>query len=259
MTIHVYDGMAVLRERFNTTGPNSGPRGVFSEMLDEDRSNVFIWCFEGKGSLNTRRALFPGYKVRPSSMTDGIMAMIQLTRDVLKHTRAIQVSVPGFEADDVIAHLAQVHGMGGDNMVIHTVDRDLHALATRNVTVTANPLKECTPDQVRLYKTLVGDPSDKIPGLKGFGQKAWEACNPRLLQAAMDGLIAGRPVAHQFVQAGMKGPTADRIVEPEVADQLRIFWQIIGFFPLPDGWDNQVIAGKPDRQAGDAMLREFFH
>lgn len=270
MTIHVYDGMAVLRRRFDTDVLGRGPRNVVTEMLNLPRTDVAVWCFEGKGSLVKRRKLYPGYKDRPSTMTDGLHSLVSLTRDALKHTRALQVAVPGREADDVIAHVCQVFG-SGDRVMVHTIDRDLKALETANVTVDCKPIKICveptdprqdvvlTPGEVRLYKTLVGDPSDCIPGMKGFGPKAFAACNRQLLQIAMNALVAGQGHPLLFIRAGVKEGMAERICAREQLEQLQAFWTITGFLPLPDDWDQYVVPGKEDRDAAISTLAQFMH
>lgn len=272
MTIHIYDGMAVLRRKFENDPFGRGVRSVFVEMLTAPRCDVHIWCFEGRGSLAARRKLLPTYKDRPSTMTDGIRPMIDLVRDALKHTRAIQIAVPGREADDVIAHLCEVHGPTAKGGVrVHTVDRDLIVLQTSQVKVDVKPLKvvmdntdhskdvEIPPADVPLYKALVGDPSDCIPGMPKFGPKAFVAADRRLLQIAFDALCAGRPSAAAFVAAGVKEAMAERMCAPEQADLLRTYARVIDFMPLPGGWDEHVVAGTPNQTLGDELLKRFHH
>ncbi|MFC7661768.1 hypothetical protein ACFQWF_01465 [Methylorubrum suomiense] len=64
--IHIYDGMAVLRRRFDGNMLNSGPRSVFGDMLELPRSDVAIWCFEGRGSSTPAGRSSPATRcVRP--------------------------------------------------------------------------------------------------------------------------------------------------------------------------------------------------
>ncbi|QEE37967.1 MULTISPECIES: hypothetical protein [unclassified Methylobacterium] len=270
MSIQIFDGMAVLRRRFDTDHLGRGPRTVFSEMLQLRPGDVAVWCFEGTGSIKARRAIYPGYKDRPSSLTDGLRALIDLTRDALAHTRAIQVAVPGREADDVIAHLCDTYGSTQD-VLVHTIDRDLLALQRDRVRVDVKPLKIVMdpadhtkdvlvePCHIRLFKALCGDPSDKIPGMPGFGGKAFARCLPDLLQAAMQELVDGRPRPALFVEAGVKEAMAGRMCEPDQAEQLRAFWQIVGFLPMPDDWHRNLATGTENAAAGDAVLRRFMH
>lgn len=268
--IEIFDGMAVLRRRFDTDFLGKGPRNVFSEMLRLPRDRVAIWCFEGAGSIKARRAIYPGYKERPSTMTDGLRSLVELTREALTHTRAIQVAVPGREADDVIAHLCATYGTTQD-VKVHTIDRDLLALQRDRVKVDVKPLVvvmdpedhtkdvPVRPQHIRLYKALCGDPSDKIPGMAGFGGKAFARCNPDRLQAAMDELVAGFPKPALFVEAGVKEGMAGRICEPRQAELLRAFWSIVGFLPMPDDWHRFLAAGTENTFAGNAVLAKFMH
>jgi hypothetical protein len=271
VTIHIYDGMAVLRRRFDEALPGQfgrGPRSVFTEMLALPKADVAVWCFEGRGAKFVRQRILPGYKDRPSTMTDGLHALVDLTRKALEHTRAIQVAVPQREADDVIAHLCETYGETGPVMV-HTIDRDLKALETAKVKVDVSALKIVVdkldskqdrivePCFIHLYKALVGDPSDRVPGLPNFGPLTFAKCDWPLLNMAMKALAAGQVHREMFLRAGVKEPTADRIVEQ--ADHLRACWDVTAFLPMPGDWEEGITVGKPNQAAGDAVLRQFMH
>lgn len=272
MTIHVYDGMAVLRRRFDEALPGKfgrGPRSVFNEMLAAQPGDVHLWCFEGMGSKRERQKILPGYKDRPSTMTDGLHALVDLTRQALAHTRCFQIAVPRREADDVVAHLCTLYGQTAE-VRVHTVDRDLLALQQHRVTLVGmKPLKVVVdkldprkdvviqPSEIHLYKTLVGDQSDRVPGLQGFGPKTFVACNRVLLNVAMQSLLVGRPSAEAFVLAGVKEPTAKRIVEQ--AAHIKACWDVTAFLPMPGDWEDHIQVGKPDQAAGDALLKRFMH
>lgn len=272
MTIHIYDAMAVLRRRFDEALPGQfgrGPRSVFNEMLAAQPGDVHLWAFEGRGAKHERQKILPGYKDRPSTMTDGLHALVDLTRQALAHTRAIQISVPRREADDVIAHLCETYGSGASDIVVHTVDRDLYALQGGRVRVDVKPLKivvdkldptkdvTITPAEIHLFKSLVGDPSDRVPGLQGFGPKAFIACDRRLLAVAMQSLVAGRSRADLFVAAGVKEATAQRIVEQ--AAHIKACWDVTSFLPMPGDWEDGIEVGKPNQAAGSEILARYMH
>ncbi|WP_273288227.1 hypothetical protein [Methylorubrum populi] len=271
--IHVYDGMAVLRRRFDEALPGQfgrGPRSVFTEMLSLPQADVALWCFEGKGAKFVRQKILPGYKDRPSTMTDGLHALVDLTRQALSHTRAFQISVPQREADDVIAHLCATYGET-TQVTVHTVDRDLLALETKNVRVDVRPLKIVVdkedpkkdrfvdPAFIRLYKALCGDPSDRVPGLAKFGPLTFAKCDWPRLNMAMKALVAGQVHRELFIAAGVKEPTADRICDPETVKHLKACWDVVGFLPMPSDWEDGITVGKPNPAAGDAILRRFMH
>lgn len=102
------------------------------------------------------------------------------------------VKVDNGEADDYIISQAKE----GDQ--VFSNDRDLWVLLGKSVKiyVQANTpvtpemlwqkFKTNNPDEVTLYKSLVGDPSDNIPGKRGFGAAAWD----KLDQAKKDELFS---------------------------------------------------------------------
>lgn len=273
MTIHLYDGMAVLRRKFEHDLFGQGVRGVVNEMLSAQRTDVHLWCFEGRYSLSARRKIFDGYKRRDSTMRDGMMPLIELVREAMKHTRAIQIQVDNREADDVLAHLCHVYGptaVGG--VRVHTVDRDLLVLQTPNVSFPGlKPLKivmdnsdhskdvEVPPAQIPLYKALCGDPSDKIPGMPGFGPKTFAVTNRVRLQLAFDALCRGDLRPELWVEAGVKQRTAERICAPEQAELLRCYRKLIDFLPMPGDWEDGITPGVPNPDKVNEVLTKFKH
>ena len=89
------------------------------------------------------------------------------------------IKVTNGEADDyIIANASE-----GDT--VWSNDRDLWVLLDK-VSIYTQATTKVTPDmlmqkfntykphEVKLYKALVGDPSDNIPGRRGFGPGAWD-------------------------------------------------------------------------------------
>jgi DNA polymerase-1 len=100
----------------------------------------------------------------------------------------VAVDLAGFEADDIIATLAERAKARGDDVVIVTGDRDTYQLVEDpHVKVLYNRrgvsdyafydeagIKErtgVTPAQYPEYAALRGDPSDNLPGVPGVGEK----------------------------------------------------------------------------------------
>lgn len=230
MTIHLYDGLNVIRRALDTDPLGRAPRSLFLRMATTP--GIHVWCFEGAGSLNERRKLLPSYKDRPSTMTDGFHAMVDLIREVFTHTPAIQVQVRGYEADDAIASIVKRYA-GADEILIHTTDKDLNALCEfPGVKTTANPIPNCEPKFVTLYKTLVGDRSDRIPGIRGFGDKTWELCQHDKLLLAFHRLLEGAPDTQRFLDAGVPERLANKIVEQ--ADEVKTYWDVVSLRSIPD-------------------------
>jgi DNA polymerase-1 len=94
----------------------------------------------------------------------------------------------GYEADDLIASATRVEIAAGGTCLLFTSDKDAYQLVSDSVTV-LSPRRGATamdrigplevvqrlgvlPEQVPDFKALAGDPSDRIPGVKGIGVKS---------------------------------------------------------------------------------------
>lgn len=109
------------------------------------------------------------------------------------------------------------------------------------------------PHEVRLYKTLVGDPSDSIPGIPGFGPKTWERCDREAylrLVRGEDGTLVDAPPR---VRAWLDSPDNRRL--------LRTMWQVVGFLPVPeaesDAFRIRVERGDPSPAVVEYVLRQL--
>ena len=140
-----------------------------------------IFVTEGKDSLARRKTFLPTYKSGRSSRCPAQYEAFNTCKDQLLQTfldLGSQVATcNGCEADDTLTYLAQ-HLPG--EIVVLTEDGDLSAPLNERVSLwrKSEKLVECpygpfAPRFVTLYKALVGDTSDAIPGAKGFGKQAW--------------------------------------------------------------------------------------
>jgi DNA polymerase-1 len=93
---------------------------------------------------------------------------------------------PGYEADDFLAAAAAREEAAGGRTLVATSDRDAFQLATERTTI-LQPVRGqpaarigpaevrerygVEPDQVVDFIALRGDPSDRIPGARGIGEK----------------------------------------------------------------------------------------
>lgn len=148
-----------------------------------------IAALEGsKGNLRRRRIL-PEYKeTKEQDADDETIAeqknlCIEGCQRLLMHLGATLVQTPFAEADDTIAHL--VSRLPG-NHAVYTVDQDLLACWKPGLSIYVTDrsvgapelrdsfkgmeLAEVGPRMVTLYKSIVGDSSDKIKGCPGVGE-----------------------------------------------------------------------------------------
>lgn len=152
---------------------------------------VIVW--EGGGSRN-RRALYPDYKAtRKPEKLNRFYEDIQQSEEnrnyqvrelvsILKCLPVCQIYVEDCEADDAIAYLSK-NKFYQENKVIVSSDKDfyqlldertkIYRLHKKDIVGTDDILKEYLihPSNFALAKSMCGDASDNIAGVKGLGFK----------------------------------------------------------------------------------------
>ncbi|MBV9383144.1 MAG: DNA polymerase I [Solirubrobacterales bacterium] len=178
-------------ENFNTTTgqPTNAVYG-FTAMLinvlrDEQPTHVAV-AFD-RGEPTFRHEQWVEYKANRRETPEDFRSQLSLIFEVLDALGIRRLSVPGYEADDVIATLATAATAEGMDVLIVTGDRDVLQLVSGQVTVlmTRRGITEMTrftpesvrekyglsPDQYPDFAALRGDPSDNLPGIPGVGEK----------------------------------------------------------------------------------------
>jgi 5'-3' exonuclease len=186
----------------NKEGTHVGGLGGFIRSLNSlittiKPTSVYV-VFDGVGSSINRKNLLPEYKsgrniVRITNWdsfdsldeehdakVDQIIRLIHY----LKCLPVKTVSLDKVEADDVIAYLSNILSNKHNSQVyIVSNDKDFIQLTTNKITVYRPTEKDFySKDLIKqnfgvlaenfiLYKTLLGDASDKVPGIKGLGEK----------------------------------------------------------------------------------------
>jgi DNA polymerase-1 len=163
-----------------------GFTSMLIKLLDEEGPDAIAVAWDRK-EPTFRKEMYPEYKATRTSAPDIFRSQIPLIEEVLDAMEIPQVSVAGFEADDIIATLSkQGRGLGYDVVVV-TGDRDAFQLSADDLTIlytlrgisdtvhaTPEWLKkkyDITPDRYVEYAALRGDSSDNLPGVPGVGEK----------------------------------------------------------------------------------------
>ncbi|MFI3301151.1 MAG: DNA polymerase I [Candidatus Gastranaerophilales bacterium] len=134
-----------------------------------------------------RTETFAEYKSNRKAMPDPMKTQMDLIYEGLRAFDIPIYTKEGFEADDVIGTLSKIACEAGYNVLILTGDQDAFQLVDKEGCVKVilpykGELIEYNwdkiyekmgvyPDQVIDYKSLRGDVSDCIPGIKGIGVK----------------------------------------------------------------------------------------
>lgn len=177
-----------------------------------------IICFDGKGGSARRKKLFPQYKAQRtvntrltrinsnSSVEDERISMGQQIQRLTNYLEKLPVTVMAterIEADDAIAYIAKQVLPNSQHFIMST-DTDFLQLIDDRIQVWSPTAKKfyfkedmksrfnLRPENYILYKSLTGDKSDNIPGIKGLGQKTLEKRLPMLFGddiVSMDDLV----------------------------------------------------------------------
>ncbi|WP_347550243.1 5'-3' exonuclease H3TH domain-containing protein [Pseudalkalibacillus hwajinpoensis] len=157
-------------------------------LMKEYEPSHFVVTWDVKRNETKRKALFEDYKGTREDLPSPLIQQYETAVNLFRSTGIPQLTVEGFEADDVIGTLSDrwtKEGMG--DCFIYSNDRDLLQLLNPSVSqiiairkegdrvYTEEHFKteyEISPDQWVDVKALLGDKSDNIPGVAGVGDKA---------------------------------------------------------------------------------------
>ena len=196
----------------NSEGIHVGGLGGFLRSLGTlinqiQPTSVYV-VFDGEGSTTNRKNLLPEYKSgrhlhritnwdtfedldeEHDAKVDQIVRIIQYLKCIPVKT----VALDKVEADDIIAYLSKhIASLDPENKAfIVSSDKDFIQLTDEQITVYRPIEKDFYTKEVVMkkfgvlaenfivYKTLMGDASDKIPGIKGLGAKKLAKLFPEL-------------------------------------------------------------------------------
>lgn len=215
--ILIIDGLNLFLRNFavlnyiNPEGTHIGGLGGFLRSLGSlvkqlKPTSIYI-VFDGVGSSINRKNLLPEYKSGRSvlrvnklsfdsqekeneSKTDQIIHLIHY----LQCLPVKILSLDGVEADDIIAFLSKELTKDKKNKAyIVSADNDFLQLVDENISMYRSVEKEFVnpkvvkekygvhPHNFLLYKTLMGDSSDKVGGVKGLGKGKFDKLFPEVL------------------------------------------------------------------------------
>ncbi|MBI5866390.1 MAG: DNA polymerase I, partial [Planctomycetes bacterium] len=194
-TLYLIDGHAqVYRAYFAPFGNLSSPTGeptravhVFSQMilnlLRDRRPDYLAVVFDVSDETVFRKDIYPEYKAHRDPPPEDLPRQARRIEQILRAAGIPILSLNRFEADDVLATLAQ--RLAGPDLDVYFVskDKDLEQLLNEHVNLydpgkdqvispaTLLELKGWTPQQAVEAQCLMGDPVDNVPGVRGIGEK----------------------------------------------------------------------------------------
>jgi DNA polymerase I len=161
-------------------------------LREKYRPDYVAWVNDAGTSFREER--YPEYKSTREKLDNELQADFDRALEricaMLEAFRIPLITVPGYEADDVIGTLATRGAERGFQSVIVSGDKDFYQLIGPGIALlnpgrggaaaveetwvdesNASERLGVTPNQVVDYLSLVGDSSDNIPGVRGIGDK----------------------------------------------------------------------------------------
>ncbi len=136
-----------------------------------------------------RHQMYDGYKATRHGMPEELAQQMPVLKELLTDLGYRQVTAEGWEADDILGTLAAACDARRDDCFLATGDRDSLQLVSESTTVLlattvmgrsktvsmdVDAIAEkygIQPKQLIEVKSLMGDASDNIPGVRGIGEK----------------------------------------------------------------------------------------
>ena len=180
--------------------------GYVTRIFDPTRV-IVVW--DGKGGSANRKNINPDYKAQRATARithwglydtkeqemEALIGQLIRVQDYLECLPVTQVQIEKLEADDIMAYIAKQSSYSKvKKCTIVSSDKDFLQLVDDTVEVYA-PVKKKTftednifdelkvlPENYNIVKSLLGDNSDNLKGVKGLGIKTIVAEFPKLLK-----------------------------------------------------------------------------
>lgn len=225
--------------------------------------DVMLVVFDGYNASAKRRAIYPGYKIGRQSAPDNFYIQLKELHQMLRNWGGVPtIQIPGVEADDVIATICQsLDIFTYDEIQVDSTDKDFLALANHVVKTPSCKMPDAVTvaADIRLYKTLKGDTSDKIPGLYLFADKSFAALtdeHKRNWAKCLDG--DKDACEYDTGSLGLGKPSHIKNFH-ESLPQLRSYWQVVNFFPISiEEITKHIHVGQKDYTAANNNLKRLF-
>lgn len=192
----IIDGHSLLYRAFYALPPLTNKKGqptgaVYGFLLTlfraikDLKANYIVTCFDTK-KPTFRHEAFKEYKIHRPEMPGGIVSQIPIMKEVLESFNIPIFEKDGFEADDLVATIAEKTRNGVETFIL-SGDLDNLQLVDENTKVytLGKGIKDSViydklkvverfgvePNQMNDFKALTGDASDNVPGVPGIGKK----------------------------------------------------------------------------------------
>jgi DNA polymerase I len=183
---YIYRAFYAVRELQTSKGfPTNAIFGfinMLQRLLQDQQPQHLAVVFDTKGKT-FRNNLYTAYKANRLAMPETLRPQIPRIKEVVRAFRIPVLELEGYEADDIIATLADRWEKQGAKVIIVSGDKDLMQMVSEHVTMLDTMKGEhigipevrakfgVEPARVVDIQGLMGDATDNIPGIPGIGEK----------------------------------------------------------------------------------------
>ncbi|MDR2184054.1 MAG: DNA polymerase I [Treponema sp.] len=255
--------------------------GADGRVLEEPRRPQRLAAVFDSPTPTFRHKQYPGYKATRQKAPEDLHAQVPLVEEVLRALGIPVLRAGGYEADDIIATLAQRCRAEGRSCYILSSDKDLLQLVGQG-TYALRPLKSSKgeesgeshtvrggipyeligpaevkaewgvgPEKVLDLLSLTGDSSDNVPGVKGIGEKT--AVKLMVRYGSLDEIFKNI--------AGIEGAVGKKLAEGKESAYLAKSLIALNYgAPLDIAGIDELSVENLNRSAGaEVLLREGIH
>lgn len=222
----IIDGNSLAFRAFYALPPLSNFEGVVSnavfgfcnmlvKAIEEVKPKYIAVAFD-YGKKTFRNDMYSEYKGNRKETPADLKLQFPILKEVLKAMNISTIEIQGYEADDIIGSLTKLYDvqnivLTGDRDSLQLINENTYVMLTKkgiSETILYNTalLKEdfgVEPYQIIELKSIMGDASDNIPGVKGIGEKG--ALNLLNKYTTLDGVYENLE--------DIKGKTKEYLVE----------------------------------------------
>jgi DNA polymerase I len=254
---------SIATSRGQPTNAIFGFASMLVKLLTEygSKPTIVVWDAGASG----RKEIYADYKGDRPSRPDLLREQFPHFAPLVEAFGYMNVSVEGFEADDVIATLAARARAHGTEVMVVTGDRDTFQLVEDGVRVMATgrgitdtkiydrqaviDRYGIAPELIPDFYGLKGDTSDCIPGVPGIGDKT----AAQLLQqfGDLEGILAN---VEQVSGAKRKENLVDHAEDARISKRLATSIRDV---PVEEIDLDELLGREPDRARLREVFREF--
>lgn len=185
---YIYRSYFAIGQMTNSKGESTNALYGFArsvqKLIKDFKPTHIVAVFDGPNNAIKRTAIYSNYKAHRSETPKDLYYQINWAQEMCRLMGIPELMVPNVEADDTMGAVAVWAEKQGAAVYLCTSDKDMCQLVNDKVLI-LNTFKDnlildakgieaqfgVKPEQMVDYLSILGDASDNIPGMTGFGAK----------------------------------------------------------------------------------------